>query len=58
MEDDHTAWLERVLNAADRSAKELHERNDPQVRALVRDLEELRDRLRAEVNLDRERGST
>jgi hypothetical protein len=42
-------WLGRLLEAADRAADDLRRAGDPNHRPLVEDIDELRGRLRAEL---------
>jgi hypothetical protein len=47
---DRRAWLARLLEAAERAADDLRGRADPYQQDLLHDLDDLRDRLRAELD--------
>jgi hypothetical protein len=51
-EGERDDWLERLLDACDRVSASLTELNDPQVRGLADDVDQLRARLRTELGRD------
>jgi histidinol-phosphate/aromatic aminotransferase/cobyric acid decarboxylase-like protein len=46
---DRREWLERLAESAQRALEELHRFDDPQHRDLLEDLEQLHERLTAEL---------
>ncbi len=52
VDPDRRKWLERVAESAQRALEELHGFDDPQHRDLLGDLEQLHERLTAELRHD------
>jgi histidinol-phosphate/aromatic aminotransferase/cobyric acid decarboxylase-like protein len=52
VDPDRREWLERLAESAQRALEELHRFDDPQHRDLLEDLEQLHERLTAELRHD------
>jgi hypothetical protein len=50
VDEERRVWLERVIDAAARAAEDLRAHRDPSHHALLQDLDDLCERLRAELD--------